>query len=169
MNAFLQSSILGGDFINYRKKTSSFHRKNFSNNVRKTGQGMIPVVVDSVDHVLSLVLGRNDITSGSTGARFQKQGCEYTFYDDTLVNNILNRVASDIVFIEPNYSNKTFRLGFENGEFLDPNVPIGRYYKEHRFDDGILYLLITQETNIKNYLLSLVYYLVNYVKEKFGS
>ena len=56
----LKSSILGKEFVNYRKLTNEDERITFSDKIRKKGVGNIPVVIDSVEKDLSLLLAKHD-------------------------------------------------------------------------------------------------------------
>ena len=56
----LKSSIIGKEFVNYRKITNEHERVHFSNKIRKEGVGNIPIVIDSVDKELTLLLAKHD-------------------------------------------------------------------------------------------------------------
>jgi hypothetical protein len=57
----LRSSILGKEFVNYRKSTVKDTRVQFSHKVRSQGMGNIPIVVDSVDKELTEALAEKVI------------------------------------------------------------------------------------------------------------
>lgn len=148
----MRNSILGKEFINYRKNTNEDQRKRFSDGVRKRGMGYIPIVVDSVDSELSLCLATKYDT------RYTKYGFEIILHMDLTIVDLLKEIR--IEFIRRDYEYPNLLVGLEDGTIPDPNTILGDLYKKHRnIDDKILYLLLTRETSIYNYLISIIKYL----------
>lgn len=149
MQSFLQSSLMGQDFIKYRKNNSQTERQQFSNNVRTKGINEVPVVIDSVDTVLSQLL------SGKDSKRFNRNGKEFHFHIDLTIEDILLEVKSRI----KSEKTQVLKLGLENGKILDGTHLIGNIYNKFKNqDDKILYILLTKETTIYGYIISLLRY-----------
>lgn len=147
MNALLQSSLYGQDFLKYRKQHSLHERERFSNTVRTKGIGEIPVIVDSVDEVISKSLAGPDTT------RYNRNGKEYTFHMELTIANVLEQVKQRVTLDDT----KVFKVGLENGDMLNDKDILGDLYKKHKNpSDNILYLLLTQETTLFGYILSLL-------------
>lgn len=150
--SFLASSIFGHEFVNYRKKVTASDRLVFSHNVRHNLPGMIPVVIDSVDQNLSLALSNCDT---SMPEKMWKHGKEYTMSINTTVEEVLKEINTNIKVI-----GKKLVLGLEDGSLLRENENLGKIYKKNKNNkDFILYLLLTQETTIYGYILSILRYL----------
>lgn len=149
MQSFLQSSLMGQDFVKYRKNNSQNERQQFSNNVRTKGINEVPVVIDSVDTVLSQLLAGND------SKRFNRNGKEFHFHIDLTIEDILLEVKSRI----KSEKTQVLKLGLENGKILDGTNLIGDIYNKFKNqDDKILYILLTKETTIYGYIISLLRY-----------
>jgi hypothetical protein len=158
MNSLLQSSLYGHDFVKYRKNNSQSERERFSHNVRTKGIGELPVVIDSVDTILSEAL------AGQDSKRFNRNGKEFHFHTDLLVEDIILEVRHRIKADDT----KVFKLGLENGKMLDNKDVLGDLYKKYKSQkDNILYLLITQETSVYGYIMSLLRYIFgpNFMKK----
>jgi hypothetical protein len=158
MNSLLQSSLYGHDFVKYRKNHSQIERERFSHNVRTKGIGELPIVIDSVDTILSEALAGPDST------RFNRNGKEFHFHTDLLIEDILleikHRIKAD--------DTKLFKLGLENGKILDNKDILGDIYKKHKNQkDNILYLLLTQENTMYGYIMSLLRFIFgpNFMKK----
>jgi hypothetical protein len=148
----LRDSILNQEFINYRKHTDKHIRTRFSEKVRKWGIGYIPIVVDSVDPELSLYLATKYEN------RYTKYGFELILHMDRNITDLLKEIK--IEFIRKNHPFQNLTVGLEDGTITTPNDILGDLYKKHRnHDDKILYLLLTPETSIYNYILSILRYL----------
>ena len=147
--SFLQSSLFGQDFINYRKNNAHYERTKFSSNVRKQGGELIPIVIDSVDNELSTLLGNG------------KSGKEYTMHKDTTILDFLNQINIDIEKLSNTILNgKKVSLGLEDGTIINKDLTLGYIYKKHRNEkDNILYILVTPETTIYGYIMSILRYL----------
>lgn len=148
----LRNSILGQEFINYRKHTDTNIRTRFSEKVRKWGIGYIPIVVDSVDPELSSQLAK----------KYQNRHVEYGFqiilHMDLTISDLLKEIKIEFIRRDQPFTNLV--IGLEDGTITTPNEILGDLYKKHRNkDDKILYLLLTPETSIYNYILSIIRYL----------
>lgn len=160
----LKSSILGKEFVNYRKITSEHERIGFSNTIRKKGIGNIPIVIDSVDKELTLLLAKHDPVF-TRNIRF---GFEVFIHMDKKVKDLISIIKEEINnkkdFVKTTISidNLLISLGLEDGTILDINDDLGSIYKKHRNpDDKILYILVTKETSIYGYIMSIIQYLVS--------
>ena len=160
----LKSSILGKEFVNYRKLTNEDERITFSDKIRKKGVGNIPVVIDSVEKDLSLLLAKHD----PIFPRNIRFGFELDLHMDIkvyqLIDIIKNEMKNKIDIIKPTFTldYTFFSLGLEDGTIIDNNEEVGTIYKKHRNkDDKILYILITKENTILGYIKSIIKYLLN--------
>lgn len=147
MNSLLKSSLIGHDFVKYRNNNDEKDRTKFSTSVRTKGIGEIPVVIDSVDEVISNAL------AGQDAKRFNRNGKEYRFHIDLMIEDVLLEVKHQIKFD----NTKILKCGLENGKILENKDILGVLYKKYKNqNDDILYLLITQETTIYGYIISLL-------------
>jgi hypothetical protein len=150
----LRNSILGKDFVNYRKHTDQNIRSRFSEKVRKWGIGYIPIVVDSVDPELSLYL------TTKYENRYIKYGFEIMLHMDLTITDLLKEIK--IEFIRRDHPFQNLNIGLEDGTITKPNDILGDLYKKHRNpDDKILYFLLTPETSVYNYIFSIIQYLAS--------
>lgn len=163
----LKSSILGKEFVNYRKITTEDERIGFSNNIRKKGLGNIPIVIDSVDKELTLLLAKHDPIF-TRNIRF---GFEIFIHMDNKVKDLINIIKEemekkmDIVKTNISIQNLHISLGLEDGTILNINDDLGTIYKKYRNpDDKILYILVTKETSIYGYIMSIIQYLLSSFK-----
>lgn len=152
----LRSSILGKEFINYRKNTDKDQRSNFSGNVRSRGLGNVPVVVDSVEKELSDLLATKD----EKYPRNIKYGLEVIINMENKMSELLKIVKIEL--LKKDYEVNNLVLGLEDGSLIDLDIDIGTVYKHHRNkDDKILYVLVTNEKTMYGYILSIIKYLAN--------
>jgi hypothetical protein len=158
MNSFLQSSIFGKDFVNYRKNNAHFQRVSVSSRIRNSG--LLPVVIDSVERDLSVLIG------GS----LRKYGKNYAFDKTILIEDIYNRVVNDLketeiedINKEDILAGKKLKIGLEDGTIItDMSQTLEQLYLEHRNEkDNILYLLITRENTMYGYIMSIIKYLTD--------
>lgn len=161
----LRSSIMGREFINYRKNTDKNQRNNFSGKVRSRGMGYVPIVVDSVDPELSNALASKD----ANYSRNIKYGFEVIMHMDKKVIDLLKEVKIEL--LKKDCKNIDLVLGLESGDLIDLDMDIGTVYKEYRNkDDKILYVLATKEQTMYGYIMSIIKYLANnittFIKEK---
>lgn len=149
MDSFLQSSLYGKEFIKYRKNNPESERQKFSNNVRTKGISEVPVVIDSIDIVLSESLAGKDYK------RFNRNGKEFHFHIDLTIEDILLEVKSRIKL----ENTQILKLGLENGKILNDSNLIGDLYNKFKDqNDNILYLLLTKEITMYGYIISLLKY-----------
>lgn len=149
MNSLLQSSLMNHDFIRYKKDNSEQERNKFSSSVRTNGIGEIPVVIDSIDSQLS------ELLAGQDSKRFKRHGKEFHFHQDLNIDEVILEIRSRIKL--NNISYKVLKLGLENGKILEGKELLGNLYKKFKNqNDSILYLLLTQETTMYGYLLTLL-------------
>ena len=153
MNSMLQSSLQGLDFVNYRKNKNINDRKRFSDTVKEES---IAVVIDSVDITLSQAL------AGPGAKRYNQNGKEYLFHKDLTIEDILLEVTCNLnkASSPPIYQVSQFKLGLENGKVLTNNDVLSDLYKKYKHQkDNILYLLLTKETTMYSYIISLLRYI----------
>jgi hypothetical protein len=159
----LKSSILGKDFVNYRKNTDKHTRSRFSNNVRSKGIGYIPIVIDSVDPELSLALATRD----DMFTRYIKYGFELMIHMDMTVSDLIKEIKIELV--KKDYEYGYLSVGLEDGTMPESTTELGVLYKKHRNkDDKILYVLLTQEKTVYGYIISIIKYLANNIKTYFN-
>lgn len=151
----LKSSILGQDFVNYRKTSDSMDRLEFSHRIRSKGIGYIPIVVDSVDEEISDILGTKEKYSKSK----IRYGFEVMMHLDAKVTDLIKEIK--IEFVRKDYIDYTdIILGLEDGSILNGDEELGNIYKKHRNEqDKILYVLVTKENTMFGYILSILKYL----------
>jgi hypothetical protein len=157
----LQSSIFGKEFINYRKSTIEEERNDFSKKTRSKGIGCVPIVVDSVDKELGLLLAKKDVKN----PRNIRYGLELILHMDLKVVDLIEVIKREISSrnnIDVNDTNIV--IGLEDGTLPETNKELGILYKENRnIDDNILYVIITRETTVYGYIISILKYLANYL------
>jgi len=155
----LRSSILGQEFINYRKNNDTHTRTRFSESVRSKGIGYVPIVVDSIDPELSKALA----TYYKTFSRYIKYGFEIMMHMDETVIDLIKEIKIDL--IKKDYDYRYLSIGLEDGTIPDMNIDLGTLYKKNRNkDDKILYVLLTQEKTMYGYIMSIIRYLGENIK-----
>lgn len=153
----LKSSILGREFINYRKNTDKYDRIRFSKSVRAQNIGLIPIVVDSVDTKISNII--------SLKKRYYRYGKEVSYHFSTCIEIILKDFL-EIIKKEYPYENN-YKLRLTNGTILENSVILEEIYMKYRNDDDkILYLLLSKETTLYDYFLSIFNYLFGFYYKK---
>lgn len=158
----LKSSILGQEFVNYRKTTDKQKRSQFSSKVRSQGIGYIPIIVDSVDKELSKVLAKTD----ENYPRYIKYGFEVMIHMDLKVIDLIKEIKIEL--LRKDYEYNYIGIGLEDGTIPDTNTDLGELYKRHRNkDDKILYVLLTQERSMYGYIMSIIRYLGENIKSFF--
>lgn len=149
LNSIMSNSIMGHDFVRYRMNNDESDRTRFSNNIRSKGIGEVPVVIDSLDLDISHALGMIDTKIFTRN----KNGKEYKFHMDLLIEDVLLEVNHKL----KKQSGTKYKIGLENGKMLDNSEQLGILYKKYKNqNDGILYLLLTEETTIYGYLISIL-------------
>jgi hypothetical protein len=157
----LRSSILGQEFINYRKNNDTHTRTRFSESVRSKGIGYVPIVVDSVDPELSKALATYD----KTFSRYIKYGFEIMMHMDETVIDLIKEIKIDLIKKDYDYDYRYLSIGLEDGTIPDMNIELGTLYKKNRNkDDKILYVLLTQEKTMYGYIMSIIRYLGENIK-----
>lgn len=154
INDLLRSSIIGRDFVNYRRTSDLTDRECFSSDVRSKGLGQIPIIVDSVDKDLSLALA----TKRSYNIRY---GLELIVHMDLTVSDLVDVIERELQRRNHNKTFTSFHIGLEDGTIPELQTDLGTVYKNHKnIDDNILYILITPETSVYNYIVSIIQYLL---------
>lgn len=150
----LRSSLIGMEFINYRKTTVKDTRLNFSTKVRGQGVGNVPIVIDSVENDITEIL--SDKISSS---RYRRYGRELTFHMDGTLDDVLRHIK--IIMLQRGYNHiDQLKIGLEDGSFPELSENIGDIYKKHRnIDDKILYLLLSKEKSVYGYIMSIWRYI----------
>ena len=151
----LRSSIIGKDFVNYRKSTIQTERLRFSGRVRGQGIGNVPVVVDSVDTELSKILSKQE-------GRYTMYGREFVFHVDDKLSDVLKALKIAIIQKDKEeiVKSNSLHLGLEDGTIPELNSELGKLYKQYRNDDDkILYLLVTKENTMYGYITSILKYI----------
>jgi len=176
----LRSSIIGREFVNYRKTTIRNTRLQFSQDVLRRGR--VPIVVDSVDPEISNIIRGSNKSNNFTESQYdQHEFTENIKYGKELVYNI-NSTISDvlrdikILFLNANREDlfvsgkNILSVGLENGTIVDLDNKLGNLYKTHKnADDKILYLLISKETTVWGYIISILRYLKRQITDTFAS
>lgn len=150
MNSLLASSLYGNDFIKYRLNNNVTQRNRFSNNIINRYVNEVPIIVDSIDSELQM--------TDKIGFK-EKSGKEYHFNKNIIIEDILLEVSKKLKLSD----GKVLKIGLDNGKVLNNTDVIGELYIKYKNqDDNILYLLLTQETTIYGYIMSLIKYVFNY-------
>jgi len=160
---------MGQEFVNYRKVTLTNERLKFSHSVRQVGIGNVPIVVDSVDPEMSKALSTppSMASNNRRNREFRKFGMELTKHMDMKVSDVLKDIKSHLIQqdAEDMFMRETLVIGLEDGTIQDVNIDVGTLYKRHRNEqDKILYLLVTKETTMYGYIVSIIKYLTSTVK-----
>ena len=155
MESFFKSSILGQEFINYRKYRPYMERSVFSRKTRLKGEGLIPVVVDSIDTDISLYLGGYDGVS-----RYKKYGREYVIKMDLTVGELTDKITQDLRYLQEKIKGKKIRVCLEDSTVLNSTEKMGDIYKKYKNGrDNIIYILVTTEQTMYGYIISILRYL----------
>jgi hypothetical protein len=161
----LRSSILGREFVNYRKENDNQQRLSFSNKVRTKGLGYIPIIIDSVDKELSEALGERDMFN----PRYIKHGMEVIIHMDLKVYDLKEIIIEKLLDKGLNMVYENYNLGLEDGTIIDMEMELGGLYKSNRNkDDKILYILLTREKTMYGYILSILKYLKDNISNAVG-
>jgi hypothetical protein len=155
----LRSSIIGREFVNYRKTTMKEQRIKFSHKVRAMGLGNVPIVIDSVDKQLTEMLCDKHSRSSS---RYNTYGREIVMHMDNTIADVLKEIK--IIMLQKDQEElvtlNKLTIGLEDGTIPKLGTDLGTLYKKHRNnDDKILYLMISKETSMYGYIMSILGYL----------
>lgn len=154
----LRSSILGQEFINYRKTSYRSDRRRFSTSIRNLGVGQIPIVIDSIDLDISKKLAQSSVET----TFYKKFSYMYNPYGRSFIYHMDNNISNIVFDLKKILEETDIRIGLEDGTFPSFDTDLGTLYKKYRNpDDKILYLLVTKETSIFGYIMSIV----NYIKD----
>lgn len=177
----LRSSILGHEFVNYRKSSFKNDRIRFSNKIRNMGLGYIPIIIDSIDNDISTHLANTMIYNNESYCQLDSQkdflntyNINFSKYGRPLVyhmDNKLTDILQDIKTLLKNnqrFTHCQFIIGLEDGTFPAIESDIGTVYKLHRNQaDKILYLLVTKEKTSYDYIMSIIHYIKNNIIKMF--
>lgn len=151
----MRSSILGKEFVNYRKTTMTYDRQQFSHKVRGEGLGNVPIVVDSVDSELSRALATVKHHRSNT-----RYGVEIVKHMDQPLSSVMREIKVILLQRDKEELINDLVLGLEDGTIPDQETELGKLYKKHRNkEDKILYLLLSKERSTYSYILSILKYL----------
>jgi hypothetical protein len=155
---YLRSSIIGHEYINYRKNNGKDARNMFSNNVRKEGIGNVPIVVDTIDNDLIELFREHTYSRYKT----KDSGREYVLHMEQTLKDVLKEVKILALQrdLEGVIKENELMLGLEDLTIPDQDSNIGNLYKKHRNnDDKILYLMLMKKMTVYGYILSIARYL----------
>jgi hypothetical protein len=157
----LRSSIIGKEFVNYRKTTMKDQRLRFSEKIRSSGLGNVPIVIDSVDEQLTEMLCEKHPRSS---ARYNTYGREIVMHMDNTIADVLKEVK--IIMLQKDkeelVTQNKLTIGLEDGTIPELGTDLGTLYKTHRnSEDKILYLMISKEISMYGYVMSILMYLMN--------
>jgi len=151
----LRSSILGKEFIMYRKNTTDTDRFRFYK--KATNSNKIPVVVDSVDEEFIEIFRKKYYIGDS---RIVTYGLLLELSNNATINDVLKEIKIELVKANKEYIfiENDIKLGLENGNIIsNNNLNILELYNEYKNrSDKILYILITKETTMYNYIISII-------------
>jgi hypothetical protein len=155
---YLRSSIIGQEYINYRKNNGKDARNMFSNNVRKEGIGNVPIVVDTIDNDLIEIFREHTYSRYKT----KDSGREYVMHMDQTLRDVIKEVKILALQrdLEGIIKENELMLGLENLTIPHQDISIGDLYKKHRnTDDKILYLMLMKKMTVYGYILAIARYL----------
>jgi len=153
------SSLFGSEFVNYKREIREDARQKFSHRVldmnKRAEKGCkclyLPIVVDSVEEKMIVLLNYKSNKSNKNNKR------EYVIESNKTIDDLVVLVRNNLnVPVE-----KTIRFGLENGSIIkDTSILMEKVYLDNYNEvDSILYLLITSETTVYGYVLSLLTYI----------
>jgi len=121
------------------KNKELYTREKFSNGVRRKGVGTIPIVIETEDPELALVVNIKK---------------EIEIHMDAVVLDLYVEIR------RRNYNGLIY-ITLENGRILNDNEVLGELYKKNREDDKILYLRIVKECRWIDKLYYRFFYTLN--------
>lgn len=160
MNSLLASSLYGQDFIKYRLNNNITERNRFSKNIINKYTNEVPIIIDSIDPQLR-PCDTNNYGFKRKSGKSEKGGKEYHFNKELTIKNILLEVQKNL-----NLENDiVLKIGLDNCQILNESDIAGEIYLKYKNkDDNILYLLLTKETTIYGYIMSLIKYVFSTFK-----
>lgn len=150
MEQMMRSSLAGMEIGHFKKqeKNSKTNFKFFRNPNAKLPYS-VPVVIDAVEKKLSAIL------AGTDTENTPKFKWIYGKAGNVKSEINLAKFISDVTQDFPE-TTKTLKVCNEEGQFLDLNLKIGYIYNNFKnTSDNILYLMITYESTIYDYIVSL--------------
>ncbi len=158
MEDILKKSIGNLEFIDFRKKTLLHEREKYSKTVRDAGLGNVPMLIDSVEELISIAITNDD---SFEWVHYRARGRKMVMYMDLTINDLIKEIRK--VLIEHDIE-KNIEIALEKGDILKRDEKLGDIYKKHRNQkDKILYLLVTTETGIYGYLKSIIRYIMKMI------
>ena len=156
MNSMLLSSMIyNKDFLKFKIERLLPERKTLSKSI--LNKGYLPVVIDSLDENISKSLSRKRSSSN-----YKIHGRCFQFHKDMTTEDILLNLQNRIV-LQPGVM---INLGLENGSIIKKDQNVETLYNMYKNpSDDILYLIITLETTLYGYILSII----NYIFKKNGN
>lgn len=155
MESFMKSSLAGMEIGNFKQQNDKNTRQKFFRDVNAKLPNSVPVVLDALDKELSAIL--SGIDTKNTPRK------KWTYGKAGNVNP--NITLSEFVeYHTRNFpkTNKTLRVCNEDNQFLSNDLVLGFIYNSYKnTSDNILYLTITYETTVYNYIVSLFKYFFN--------
>jgi hypothetical protein len=165
MKYTLTSSLFGSEFVNYKRELREDIRQRFSEkvfNMNKSKKHLdfdldtdvyfIPIVVDSVEEYMSTLL--SDDSCINLSERKRNIGKEYAIEMNKTIQNLIDIVRNDLKIP----TDKIIKFGLEDGTVVhDTSTKLETIYScNYNKNDSILYLLLTTETTIYGYILSIL-------------
>lgn len=155
MESFMRSSLVGMEIGNFKQQNDKKSRHKFFRDTNAKFPISVPVVLDALDKQLSATLSGIDIQITPK--------IKWTYGKAGNVNPNIT-LLDFVTFNTHNFpkTTKILRVCNEDGKFLNNNSTIGFIYNNYKnTSDNILYLMITYETTIYNYIVSLFKYFFN--------
>jgi hypothetical protein len=157
MESFMRSSLAGMEIGNFRQQNDKNSRKKFFRNIDVNAKfpSSLPVVLDALDKELSAILA--GIDTENTPRKHWKFGKAGN------VNPNLTLIEF-VTLSTRNFpkTNKILKICNEESQFLSNDLKMGYIYNNYKnTSDNILYLTITYETTIYDYIVSLFKYFFN--------
>ena len=154
--SFMRSSLIGMEIGNFKQQNDKNSRQKFFRNANANASpSSVPVVLDALNKELSAILAGIDIQH--TPKIKWKYGKAGNVNPNITLTEFITQTTQNL----PKTS-KTLRVCDEDHKFLDNNLTIGYLYNNFKnTSDNILYLTITYETTIYDYIVSLFKYFFN--------
>lgn len=156
----LRSSLLGKEFINYRKHTSENDRRRFQRLSEISDK--IPIIIDSVDEEISQMFRKKTFINDS---RIIKYGIELQMDKKSYMKDVLKEIKIEMVKAdkESMFKENNLKMGLEDGSIItNEELKVIDVYRKHRnYNDNILYILVTKEQTMYSYIMSILKSLLN--------
>lgn len=152
----MRSSIAGMEIGHFKKQNNKNSRQRFFRDVNAKFPASVPVVLDCIDKELSAILaGVDTLVTPKIKWIYGKAGN---------VNSYIS-LEEFIKFSTQNFpkTTKKIKICNEDHQFLSNNLTMGYIYNNYKnTSDNILYLTITYENTIYDYIVSLFKYFFNF-------